>query len=55
MKENGELIVCVDFRDLNVVTPKDMYVMPVANMLLTPFQIINYCFSWTISLSITKS
>ena len=27
-KKNGKLRVCVDFRDLNDVTPKDMYVMP---------------------------
>ena len=27
-------LVCVDFRDLNVVTPKDMYVMFIANMLV---------------------
>ena len=34
MKKNGKLRVCVDFRDLNVVTPKDMYVMPIADMLV---------------------
>ena len=28
------LRVCVDFRDLNVVTPKDMYVMHIADMLV---------------------
>ena len=27
MKKNGKLRVCVDFRDLIVVTPKDMYVI----------------------------
>ena len=25
MKKNGKLQVCVDFRDLNVATSKDMY------------------------------
>ena len=34
MKRNGKLRVCVDFRDLNVVNPKDMYVMPIADMLV---------------------
>ena len=34
MKKNGKLLVCVDFRDLNVATPNDMYVMPIANMLV---------------------
>ena len=34
MKKNGKLRVCVDFRNLNVVTPKDMYVMPLAEMLV---------------------
>ena len=33
MKKNRKLRVYVDFRDLNVVTPKDMYVMPIADML----------------------
>ena len=28
MKKNGKLRVCVEFRDLYVATPKDMYVMP---------------------------
>ena len=27
IKKNGKRRVCVDFRDLNVVTPKDMYVI----------------------------
>ena len=34
MKKNEKLRVCVDFRDLNADTPKDMYVMPIANMLV---------------------
>ena len=34
MKKNGKLWVCVDFRDLNVATPKDMYVMHIADMLV---------------------
>ena len=34
MKKNGKLQVYVDFRDLNVVTPKDMYVMPIVHMLV---------------------
>ena len=34
MKKNGKLRVCVDFRDLNAATPKDMYVRLIANMLV---------------------
>ena len=34
MKKNEKLRVCVDFRDLNVVTPKDVYVMPIAAILV---------------------
>ena len=34
MKKNGKLRVCVDFRDLNAATPKVMYVMPIADMLV---------------------
>ena len=34
MKKNGKLRVCVDFRDLSVTTPKDMYVIPIVDMLV---------------------
>ena len=34
MKKNRKLRVCVDFRDLNAATPKDMYVMPIVDMLV---------------------
>ena len=34
VKKNEKLRVCVDFRDINVATPKDMYVMPIADMLV---------------------
>ena len=34
MKKNEKLRVCVDFRDLNSATPKDMYVMPIADILV---------------------
>ena len=34
MKKNGKLRVCVDFRDLSAATPKNMYVMPIADMLV---------------------
>ena len=34
MKNNGKLRVCVDFRDLNATTPKDMYAISIVNMLV---------------------
>ena len=34
MKKNGKLQACVDFRDINVATPKDMYLMPIAHKLV---------------------
>ena len=34
MKKNGKRQVCVDVRDLNVVIPKDLYVMPIEYMLV---------------------
>src|ERR1044072_7034820 len=34
IKKNGTLRVCIDFRDLNAATPKDEYLMPVADMLV---------------------
>ncbi|XP_024630434.2 uncharacterized protein [Medicago truncatula] len=33
-KKNGTIMVCIDFRDLNLATPKDEYPMPVAEMLV---------------------
>jgi hypothetical protein len=33
-KATGKIWVCVDFRDLNRVTPKDEYPMPIANILI---------------------
>jgi hypothetical protein len=33
-KKNGTIRVCIDFRDLNLATPKDEYPMPVAEMLV---------------------
>ena len=54
-KENGKLRVCVDFRDLNVVTPKDMYVMPIALMLVDSTANNELLSSWMVSLGITKS
>ena len=34
MKKNGKLKICLDFRDSNAATPKDMYVMPIADLLV---------------------
>ena len=33
MKKNGKLRVGIDFRNFNTVTPKDMYVIPINDML----------------------
>jgi len=33
-KKNGQLRVCIDFRDLNRATPKDEYPMPAADLLI---------------------
>ena len=34
VKKKEKLRVCIDFRDLNTATPKDVYVMPIADMLI---------------------
>ena len=34
IKRNGKVRICIDFRNLNLATPKDEYVMPVADMLI---------------------
>ena len=34
MKKNGKLQACVDFRDIYVATPKDMYLMHIAHKLV---------------------
>ena len=33
-KDLGNIRVCIDFRNLNKVTPKDEYPMPIADMLI---------------------
>ncbi len=33
-KKNGKLRICNDFRNLNSATPKDEYLMPIADMLV---------------------
>jgi hypothetical protein len=33
-KESGKLRVCIDFRNLNRATPKDEYLMPIADKLI---------------------
>ena len=54
MKKNGKLQVCLDFRDLNVATPKDMYVMPIADILVD-FAANNELLSlWMVSLVTIK-
>ncbi|XP_073120508.1 uncharacterized protein [Henckelia pumila] len=34
VKKNVKLRICIDFKDLNRATPKDVYVMPIADMLV---------------------
>jgi hypothetical protein len=34
IKKNGKLRICIDFRNLNMATPKDEYPMPVADLLV---------------------
>lgn len=33
-KKNGKMRICVDYKDLNNATPKDVYPMPVVDMLI---------------------
>ncbi|XP_073290991.1 uncharacterized protein [Primulina huaijiensis] len=34
MKKNGKVRICIDFRDLNCATPKDVYVISIHDMLI---------------------
>ncbi len=34
IKKNGKLPMCIDSKDPSVVTPKDIYIIPIANMLV---------------------
>ena len=34
LKKNGKLRICIDFKNINMATPKDEYPMPVANLLV---------------------
>ncbi|KAM1563134.1 hypothetical protein ACFX1X_038121 [Malus domestica] len=33
-KKNGALCICIDFRNLNLATPKDEYTMPISDLLI---------------------
>lgn len=33
-KRNGKICVCINYRDLNLATPKEEYLMPIADMLV---------------------
>lgn len=50
VKKNGELRACVDFRDLNITTPKDMNVVAIANMIIN-YIVNNNLFSFMDDLS----
>ncbi|XP_070677779.1 uncharacterized protein [Malus domestica] len=34
LKKNGALRICIDFRNLNLATPKDEYTMPISDLLI---------------------
>ena len=34
VKKNGKMRVCIDFRNLNLATPKDEYLMPIVDLLV---------------------
>lgn len=34
VKKNGEIRVCIDFRNINIVTSKYEYSIPIANLLI---------------------
>ncbi|KAM2013819.1 hypothetical protein TB1_024868 [Malus domestica] len=34
LKKNGALLICTDFRNLNLATPKDKYTMPISDLLI---------------------
>ena len=34
VKKNGKIRVCIDFRNLNLATPKDEYPMPIVDLLV---------------------
>ncbi|KAM1156999.1 hypothetical protein ACFX2B_027423 [Malus domestica] len=34
LKKSGALRICIDFRNLNLATPKDEYTMPILNLLI---------------------
>ena len=55
MKKNGKRRVYVDFRDLNVATPKYIYVMPIIDMLIDSIANNELYSFMEVSLGITKS
>lgn len=45
-KSNGQLRICVDFRDLNKACPKDMYPLPNIDTLVDATANHEICLSW---------
>ena len=54
MKKTGKLREFVDFRDLNVATPKEIYVMPITDMLVDFVANMNFFSLWMVSLVIIR-
>ena len=46
VKKNGKLRVCIDFKNLNLATPKDEYPMPVADQLVDAVAASDFCSLW---------
>ena len=34
LKKNGKLRICIDFRNINMATPKDKYPIPIVDLLV---------------------
>ena len=55
MKKNGKIRVCIDFRNLNLATPKDEYPMPVVDLLVDGAAKHKVLSLWTATLDTIRS
>jgi hypothetical protein len=54
MKKNGQVRVCVDFRDLNRACPKDDFPIPVTEIVIDSTTGVKYFPLWMASPAIIK-
>lgn len=54
-KSNGKWCICIDYTDLNRASPKDTFLVPSVDKLVTTPQYFGYYLSWTLTRGTIRS